>query len=179
MKFILGMPKLVIMNYLIDASSIINLNNALALELVAGLRECELWISPIVFGECQPSCAEMLVSLKQEGKIKFSSEDEVPVDLFLKLLEKFNLGDGETEAIAIADGLGFGLCCDDRQARTLGKTVLGENKIIGSLRLLRWCVEENLTSCETAFHHFDKMKSTGGFLPPTPNTFFCTGLKNC
>lgn len=167
------------MNVVIDASSIINLENAEVLDTVVQLQRCQLWLTPIVIGECQPTCAARLVALRENSEVQFVDEEQIPADLFLDLLAQHQLGDGETEAIATAKALEFGLCCDDLQARNLARELLGEARVIGSLRLLRWCVEESLFSCGTAFGYFGMMSEAGGFLPNTPNTFFCENLPNC
>jgi predicted nucleic acid-binding protein len=160
-------------NYAIDASSVINLNNAGALETVCRLTRCRFWLSPIVLGECQPSCAAALLALKEVGAIGFIDDAKVPTDLFLSLLADHDLGEGETESIAVSKALDFHLCCEDRKARKLAEEVLGPEAVIGSVKLLRWCVEEGLLPCDGAFNCFGEMKKAGGFLPEMAQRYFC------
>ena len=168
-----------ILNFVIDASSLINIDNTKGLQIVCKLQCCKFWVSPIVIGECQPSCAAIIIDLQEKGVIHFVQDDQVPTGLFLELLSEHQLGAGETEAITAAHALGFGFCCDDRQARILGKNILGDDHVIGSLRVLKWCVEEDWINCARAFELFNTMKESGGFLPATPNTYFCENLPNC
>lgn len=166
-------------DYIIDASSIINLLNADALRTVCHLRKCRLWLTPMVVGECGPTHAAELLALQQEGLCNFVDEIDVPAELFLELLAEHELGDGETESIAVCRSNGFALCCDDRKARQLGGRILGEENVAGSLRLLRHCVEERLLECVEAFRLFNVMREQGGFLPDTSKDHFCAGIGGC
>jgi predicted nucleic acid-binding protein len=162
----------VAVNYAIDASSVINLNNVGALTLATKLANCKFWLSPIVVGECGPTCAADLLALRAAGAIAFVNDDAVPTQLFLSLLAEHQLGEGETETIAVCLALGYKLCCDDKRARTLAEGILGQNSVIGSLRILRCCVEQKLILCKEAFALFEAMRSAGGFLPKTAQTYF-------
>lgn len=163
------------MKYAIDSSSIINLYNAGALELVGRIRRCQLFLPPLVVGECQPSCAAAILELKEARSLSFIDDSEVDASLFLALLEEHRLGDGETECITVALSGDYMVCCDDRKARETAQQLVGSDRVIGTLRLLRWSVEEQLTDCASAFALFREMKRHGGFLPDTPQTFFCGG----
>jgi predicted nucleic acid-binding protein len=166
-------------NYAIDASSIINLNNAGALPLACKLIRCRFWLSPIVVGECEPSCAATIAAFEAAGMVSFVDETLVPSGLFLSLLDQNRLGEGETEAIAVSIALGYHFCCDDLRARTLGETLLGRERVVGTIRLLLWCVEDRLIGCEEAFQLCGAMREAGGFLPQMTQGFFCNGLVAC
>jgi predicted nucleic acid-binding protein len=99
----------------------------------------------------------------------------VPAPRVLELLAGHGLGEGETEAIAACEALGYMLCSDDKPARDLGVSLLGAPRVLGSIRLLRWCVEEKLVECTAAFSMFAVMKQSGGFLPKMEQSFFCAG----
>jgi hypothetical protein len=43
---------------------------------------------------------------------------------------------------------------------------------------LQWCVHSLVIDCAAAFDAFLTMKQMGGFLPETPQAFFC-GEDNC
>jgi predicted nucleic acid-binding protein len=159
--------------YVIDSSSVINLFNAGALHLVGKLARCQLWLPPLVVGECGPTCAAMVLEVRDAGLFHFVNDDVVDADLFFRLLADHNLGDGETECIALSIVSGFDICCDDRKAREIARTTLGHERVIGSLRLLRWCVEDQLIPCDQAFLLFREMRRQGGFLPETQQAFFC------
>ena len=54
------------------------------------------------------------------------------------------------------------------------KSFVGEDRVIGSLRLLRWCVEETVISCDEAHAFALQMIKAGGFLPDMGHEFFCS-----
>jgi predicted nucleic acid-binding protein len=160
---------------IVDASSVINLDNASALDLVAGLEERLFWFSPLVIGECEPACAAEILRLEQQGKFKFVDPDDISAEVFLQLLEAHDLGEGETECLALCLAHPYVLCCDDQKARTIGMKLLGQERVIGSLRLMRWCVIDGLASADAAFELYEKMKRAGGFLPALEQRWFSEG----
>lgn len=162
------------MNVLLDSSSVINLHNAGALALVSRLKRCRFWLPPMVVSECQVGSAAAILELQAADAIGFLDDDIVPTDRFLELLELHELGDGETECIAICELNGHMLCCDDRKAREAASTLFGQDRVVGTIRVLRWCVEEGLADCGQAHDLFRSMRAAGGFLPNTDRTFFCT-----
>jgi len=129
----------------------------------------------MVVSECQVGSAAAILALQAADAVGFLDDDIVPTDLFLDLLAEHDLGDGETECIAICRINGHGMCCDDRKARELARALLGQGRVIVTIRLLRWCVEEGLIDCQQAFALFRTMRAAGGFLPPTQQEFFCVG----
>ncbi len=161
------------MRFLLDSSSVINLFNAGVLALLCQLDEHDFFVPPMVIGECHGDCASDLIALRDEGCITFIDDDVVDADHYLELLEEHRLGAGETECMAVAAAEDYNLCCDDRRAREAAAGLIGENKVIGSLRLLRWCVESLVIDCGAAFNAFQTMREKGGFLPKMPQSFFC------
>jgi predicted nucleic acid-binding protein len=159
--------------YVVDSSSVINLFNAGALHLVGKLTRCELWLPPLVLGECGPTCAATVLEVRDAGQLHFVNDDVIDADLFFRLLSDHGLGDGETECLALSIVSDFDICCDDRRAREVAVATLGPDRVVGTLRLLRWCVEDQLIPCEQAFLLFREMRRQGGFLPETPQAFFC------
>jgi len=162
------------MKIILDACSIINLVNSSGLDSCAALERCDLFLGPIVFGECAEGPAQILIDLIKSGEITQLSDDDIPIDNFLALLSEYNLGEGETECIAEALSLNYMVCTDDGRARKIAKLRLGDERVIGSARLLRWCVEEKLLVCRDANQQFAAMKNAGGFLPNVPDGFFCS-----
>lgn len=163
------------MNFLLDSSSVINLFNADALDIACNLKRCRFWLAPMVVSECQVGSASRIIELQSSNAVGFLDDNIVPTDLFFDLLTTHELGNGETECIALCKVSGYSICCDDRKARGLAQSILGTNRVIGTIRVLRWCVEERLIDCQQAFGLFRKMKAAGGFLPATRPDFFCTG----
>ena len=167
------------MNVILDASSVINLDNVSALDAACRLVRCRFWLTPLVVGECQPSSAAKLLELKTAGALGFVDDTAIPTELFLSLLAEYDLGEGETEALSVCHVLGYDLCCDDKRARRLANEILGDQRVIGSLRVLRWCVEEAFLDCTSAFQLFQGMRAAGGFLPRVSRPFFCEGSSGC
>jgi predicted nucleic acid-binding protein len=167
------------MNIVLDASSAINLHNAAVLDAAGRLARCRLWLTPTVVGECQPSLAAKILDLKMNGVLQFVDDVSVPTDFFLNLLAEHNLGEGETEAIAVCKVFGYNFCCDDKKARLLAIEALGKGRVVGSLRILRWCVHEAIFDCSGAFELFKAMRNAGGFLPRVAQPFFCEGTRGC
>jgi hypothetical protein len=64
------------------------------------------------------------------------------------------------------------LCCDDEKARRVGMELAGEERVIGSLRLLKWIVAEDICTCDDAFVYYERMKAAGGFLPELSREWF-------
>src|ERR1700755_1805691 len=115
------------MELVIDASSIINLSNATALELVAQLNRCRLWVSPLVVGECEPTCAGIIVALQGQGRLNFVPPAQISAETFLDLLDAHQLGEGETECIALCSLHPYDFCCDDYRAREVAAGLLGND----------------------------------------------------
>jgi predicted nucleic acid-binding protein len=166
-------------NVIIDACSLINLGNAGALDVTCRLARCRFWVCPGVIIECRAELAARLFALQAEGVIGFITDAEMPAARVLELLDQYGLGAGETESIAACEARNYALCSDDGPARRLAGQLLGPPRVTGSLRLLRWCVEEQLVQCEMAFSFFGAMLARGGFLPSMGQEFFCSGKPGC
>lgn len=163
------------MRALLDSSSVINLVNAGALELVCSLDDIEWWLPPAVVDESGPTCAAVTLELQRRGLINFLDDDQVDAERFLALLDAHRLGAGETECVAIAADTDHHVCCDDRRARTMAAGIIGTDRVFGTVRLLRWCVEQWRIDCAEARRLLRSMRDSGGFLPDAPQTYFCVG----
>lgn len=158
---------------MLDSSSIINLFNAGVLALLCHLEDHDFFVPPMVVGECHGDCATDLIMLRDEGCLSFINDDVVDAEQYLALLQGHRLGAGETECMAVAAADDFHVCCDDRKARQAAAGLIGEDRVIGSLRILKWCVESLVIDCDAAFRAFETMRQRGGFLPDTQQSFFC------
>lgn len=105
------------------------------------------------------------------GQIALIDDSEVSGSRFLEIVS-YSLGEGEAECIANCEHFGFVFATDDRRARQVGKSILGEDRIIGSLGLLRLAVEQHLITASTAVGHVEEMRATGGFVPSVTEEFF-------
>jgi predicted nucleic acid-binding protein len=163
------------LNVLMDSSSLINLSNAGILDSIWALERCNFFVTPLVIGECNGDCSVALVHAQEAGQLEFLNDNEIDADHFLNLLHQLQLGVGETECIAAALGGQHLICCDDRKARSAASNLIGPDRVLGTIKLLRWCVEEQIYNCAQAFSHFRQMKNAGGFLPEIEQQFFCLG----
>jgi predicted nucleic acid-binding protein len=161
-----------VVDLITDASSIINLANAAALDIVTALPDVVICVSPLVVGECEPTCAAELLAHQEQGTIRFVDPDEISSERFLALLDEHELGEGETECLALLLDGGYVFCCDDGKARTTGIALTDEGQVVGSIRLLKWAVEAGLCTPEQAFEYYQRMKDAGGFLPDVPLKWF-------
>jgi predicted nucleic acid-binding protein len=155
-----------------DACPIINLANAGVLERVVLINAHRLAVSPAVVRECNSGAAANIINLHADNLMDFVDIDDVPADRLLELIELYGLGDGESESIAVAEAFGCLICSDDRKARQAAIEVLGQDAVIGSLRLLRWCVDEQVLTSGEAWDAYHEMRDAGGFLPDLPGDFF-------
>jgi predicted nucleic acid-binding protein len=163
------------LKFVLDSSSIINLFNAGFLALLCQLKDHEFFVPPMVVGECHGECAVELVTLSEQGCVTFLDDDVVDADQYLTLLETHRLGAGETECMAVATSDDFGVCCDDRKAREATAILIGEDRVIGTMGLLKRAVEQAITTCANALALFTMMKEAGGFLPDANHEYFCPG----
>ncbi|MCW2370749.1 hypothetical protein [Sphingobium sp. B11D3D] len=160
---------------LIDACAAINLFNCGKLAVVCELPDTEVALSPIVVSECGLDCAAEIISLQAAGLIHFVPDDEISPDRFLELVTDHDIGDGELESISVCEATDRAFCTDDAAARRLANNLLGDARVMGSLRLLKFSVEASLLVCTDAFAGYRKMRECGGFLPDVPSDFFCIG----
>lgn len=163
------------MDVIIDASSVINLDNGQALEMVSRLEDHRFWLSPLVIGECEPTCAATVLRLQQNGLLNFVDPKDVSAETYLEILETHDLGEGETECIAICSAKPFIFCCDDNKARQLAQRLLGNGSVIGSIGLLRRCVVHGQISAFDAYAIYELMRQAGGFLPDVDAKWFADG----
>ena len=161
-----------VVDLITDASSIINLSNAGALDLVTALPDVTICVSPLVVGECEPTCAAELLAHQKRGTIRFVDADEIASETFLSLLGEHELGEGETECLALLLNGDYNFCCDDGKARSVGIALSDESHVMGSIRLLKRAVEAQLCTPEEAFQYYRQMKDAGGFLPDVSAEWF-------
>lgn len=128
-------------------------------------------MGPIVRGECKQQ-RDILDALVDSGKITILDDSHVSATLFLDLLQRFGLGEGETECLAACAHGNYDMACDDRRARGAFMELYGTRRITGSLALLRRCVAAGLVSSDEATGSVEQMKRRGAFLPDVGEFFF-------
>lgn len=158
-----------------DACSVINLINCNQLESCCNIPHLTFYIGYSVYDEvCKIESQKAVLDdhIAQGTIVLF--ENDIEIDTLSELYKKYALGDGETEAIAIAMQNNMIVCCDDRKARNAAAKELGGTKVVGSLTLLKNAVEASIIKCTKAFDSYIDMKDKGGFLPSSiDNHFFC------
>lgn len=160
----------------LDACSVINLVNCNNFRSVLSLENTTFFMGPSVYDEVikVPEQKEIINTLISDGLIEIY-EGEINVELVDSFFETYQLGDGETETVAICNQNGYSMCCDDRLARAMAETIIGEEKTMGSLRLLKFAVQAGTILCTDAFIAYQVMITEGGFLPKNINNhFFCS-----
>jgi predicted nucleic acid-binding protein len=155
-----------------DASSLINLVNGEGFDIVLAIQDHEFYLGPLVYSESGPGCEAKIGRALGNKKLTLLDDNEATSSVFLDLLERFGLGDGETECLAFSVGTDFVVCSDDRKARQICEIIIGKEKVTGSLGLLREAVHLGLRTADEAFEIYIKMKTAGGFLPDIDLTFF-------
>lgn len=161
------------MKIVLDASSSINLHRGGALETVFDLISCAFMfhIGYIVRAECA-DLQGVLDEEAKKGRLILLPDETLSPDEFAHILDLYDLGLGETECIALAQQRGFSVCTDDKAARRAAIECLGENRVLGSIRLLRECVCRRSMTPQGALIAYQGMKACGAFLPAIPTNYF-------
>lgn len=155
----------------LDASCLINLINGKCLCAILKLRNHTFLIGPIVRSECHKNAAE-ITRIIDSRRLNEFDDDQISATLFLDLLDKHRLGNGETECLAYCISTDASMASDDWRARKISAQMLGSNRIIGSIKLLTHCVTQDIIGAEEAYDRFEIMRRCGGFLPKIqPNHF--------
>lgn len=162
-------------NICLDSCSLINLINCDRLSDVLSIPHNTFYITPSVYDEISKINDQKLIidNLIKGNTLKLYSNN-LNINLLQELFKKYNLGDGETESLLMCKKESYKLCCDDRRARKMAEAEIGKHKVMGSLRLLKKCVNNGIILCKDAFASYIEMIYHGGFLPKNiDDHFFC------
>ena len=118
----------------------------------------------MVQAECK-TIASVLDVFILDGRITVLNDEMLPASLFLSLLERYQLGEGETECLAFACQGDDIVCCDDRRARAMITRELGEGRVTGTLGILIRMIHHGLIESQSAIAAYEQMRRQGGFLP--------------
>ncbi|MXP09716.1 hypothetical protein [Pseudoblastomonas halimionae] len=114
-----------------------------------------------------------IASLHTDGDLEYLEDNQLDVDEVLNFVDEKKLGDGESECILLANLDGqSSICCDDRRGRAKATEFLGEERVLGSLRLLKMAVRVGLIVPVEAFAAYELMRDAGGFLPTIGIAYF-------
>lgn len=161
------------MNVIMDACSIINLHNGGVLRCICSIPNVHIQVGPIVGGECSEDCALAIASLHSDGDLEYLEDNDLEIDYFLTFVDENKLGDGESECILLASlDEESSICCDDRRGRTKAIELIGEERVLGSLRLLKFAVHHDILDPTEAFEAYELMRAAGGFLPTIEIAYF-------
>lgn len=152
------------MNYLFDASSLINLANGGVLRTVLQIPGSSYFIEGLVREESESIKTQLDVAIV-EGLLSPLDASVISATTYLELLDRYGLGEGETECLAAAKATDYTIVSDDLRARNVAVGLLGTNRVIGTIGLLRIAVAEKLLARDQAFVSYQVMKSFGAFLP--------------
>lgn len=162
---------------ILDASTLINLANGGVLGDVLALNEFEFLVGEAVIEEI-PSIAEEIKQVVAIGLLRFVDDNVITATAFSQAKQEMQLGDGETECILAAALMGCCIACDDKQARRAAKTRLKpEDRVTGSIGLLRALCAAGRISPEEALAAYQLMIERGGYLPEASLELFspCIG----
>lgn len=148
----------------IDASTLINLDNGDVLAEVLSLPGRTFQISPEVLRESR-SVAKAIKVAVELGDIEWVDDTAIDADEYEDALAVWELGPGETECILAAKAQGCSVACDDGAARKVIEQEIGVSRRTGTIGLLRDAVGAGLVTAEEAFEAYEQMKRLGGFLP--------------
>ena len=163
------------MDFILDASCAINLVNGDVFEIIVDLENASVLLGPIVLSECI-SVKSSISSALCSGKIKLLDDNAVETTTYLSILRKYNLGPGEVECIAFGKVRSGKVCMDDKLARSAAIREIGQERVSGSLGLLRHTVGLGRLNVDTAFDAYSRMIARGGFLPNLSENQFAAYL---
>lgn len=148
----------------LDASTLINLDNGDVIAEVLSLPGRTFQISPEVLRESR-TVAKAVKAAVGRGDIDWVDDTAIDAKEYENALAVWELGPGETECILAAKALGCSVACDDGAARKVIECEIGVSRMTGTVGLLREAVAAGLITAEEAFNAYQQMKRLGGFLP--------------
>ncbi|WP_439586108.1 hypothetical protein [Hydrogenophaga sp.] len=149
---------------ILDASTLINLDNGHVLAEVLSLPDRTFQISPEVMRESRTVAKSIKAAVKRR-EIDWVDDTVIDAEEYANALAVWGLGPGETECILAAKTQGCSVACDDGAARKVIEREIGAARVTGSVGLLRDAVVAGLVTHEEAFDAYQQMKRLGGFLP--------------
>jgi predicted nucleic acid-binding protein len=159
---------------LFDASALIHLLNGNLLDVVLTLPEKTWFVGPIVLQECEQSgnVPQVLQQAIDNKSILVLDDSTISATSFLLFLQSYGLGEGETECLTFGSISDYIICCDDRRARQMIAKELGNDRLTGSLGLLKESVQKGILMVAEAIEGYNTMVVKGAFLPNIDQNFF-------
>jgi predicted nucleic acid-binding protein len=150
---------------ILDACSIIILQSGSVLDVVLTIQGFKFAVCPAVRNEVRELSA-VITSKIMSGEITELDDRELGANEVSEIAGKHNLGLGEGECLAFCNKkpeLAF--CTDDKKARAVGVSLLGQKRILSVRELLIQCVAEGLMTSLDAFAAYEQMRARGAYLP--------------
>jgi len=157
----------------LDASTLINLDNGDALAQVLSIPDRSFHVSTEVLRESRTVAAAIKAAVEAR-KIALVDDNAIDANDYADAIAAWQLGPGETECILAARSLGCSVACDDGAARKVIRREIGAGRLTGTVGLLRDAIAAGLMTAEAAFESYQEMKCRGGFLPDLTLTDFQT-----
>jgi predicted nucleic acid-binding protein len=154
-----------------DTCCINNLINGGAVDTVVATTHRRLCVEGLVHDEVIQN-REQLEKLIASGAIGEIPGGEILASEVGKVAEKYNIGLGEAECIAIGKKKNVAVASDDLRARRAAVEELGRSSVTGTLGLLREAVAKQGMTPEQAFAAYNLMVANGAYLPKVPNAQF-------
>lgn len=148
----------------LDASTLINLDNGDALAQVLSIPDRSFHVSTEVLRESRTVAAAIKAAVEAR-QIALVDDSAIDADDYEAAIAAWQLGPGETECILAARSLGCSVACDDGAARKVIRREIGAGRLTGTVGLLRDAIAARLITAEAAFENYQEMKRRGGFLP--------------
>ncbi len=148
----------------LDASTLINLDNGDVLAEVLSLPGLSFQISPEVLRESRTVTKAIKAAVKR-GDLAWVDDTAIDAEEYEGALSVWDLGPGETECILAAKTLGCSVACDDGAARKVIEREIGLLRMTGTIGLLRKAIAAGTLTADEAFTAYQHMKRQGGFLP--------------
>lgn len=156
----------------LDACTIITLDGCGAFDTVLSLEAYRFLVGPLVLGECAPGSEMALRTHLDARRLNEVAAQQISTSHFLRLLDQFRLGDGETECLVIPHATGCIVATDDAAARRAAPALYGSGGVTGTLGLLREAVRAGAITPAEALAFYRRAKSAGAFLPALAEDFF-------
>lgn len=160
-------------SFILDTCTIINLYNAGILSAVLELNGIDFHIGELVLDECSKNLDQKSFIERCINSGCLYLIEELPLDEILLIKNKYILGIGESESLALALKHGINIATDDKKARTISSKLLGKERLSGSIYFIKSLIQEGKIDCDKGLLLIDIMKKSGGFLPKMHRNSLC------
>lgn len=149
----------------VDTCSLLNWVNGGAFDAIVSLPVTLYVVGPLVESE-STTIAQTLAQHFGSGKLVRLRNEDLDAVAFLELIDKYGLGEGETECLAHAlVSSDLIVCTDDRKARGVVTALIGQPRLTGTIGLLLRCFRNGAIKTEELLRSHEMMVEAGAFLP--------------